>query len=107
MTTILYEQPVSVYLKNCDGKEKDIVFEQEEFIIGKVASVTNAQINNNAISRMHAKFYKKEDGWKIMDLCSTNGTYLNGERLRGEKEYVLKDGDQIRLANIEYRFCVK
>jgi hypothetical protein len=107
MTTILYENPSSICLKNCDGKEKDINIDQEEFIVGKVASVTNAQVNNNAISRMHVKFYKKEDEWKIMDLCSTNGTYLNGERLRGEKEYVVKDGDQIRLANIEYIFCVK
>jgi hypothetical protein len=107
MTTILYEQPVSVYLKNCDGKEKDIVFDQEEFIVGKVASVTNAQINNNAISRMHVKFYKKEDEWKIMDLCSTNGTYLNGKRLQDEKEYRVKDGDNIKLANIEYIFCTK
>jgi len=48
------------------------------------------------LSRRHAEVrHQPGDGWQVCDLASSNGTFLNGERLAGCRP--LKDGDQIRL----------
>jgi S1-C subfamily serine protease len=47
------------------------------------------------VSTRHAAVLKSGEGWVLRDLGSTNGTYLNGERLAGDRP--LSDGDVIRL----------
>jgi hypothetical protein len=48
------------------------------------------------LSRRHAEVrHQPGGGWQVCDLASSNGTYLNGERLAGCRP--LEDGDQIRL----------
>jgi pSer/pThr/pTyr-binding forkhead associated (FHA) protein len=37
---------------------------------------------------------------KVIDLCSTNGTYLNGQRLLPQQSRILRDGDELRLGNL-------
>ena len=56
------------------------------------------------VSRKHAELVEREDGecW-IRDLDSRNGTYVNGEVLRG-KERLLKDNDTISIAYFDFRF---
>ena len=59
------------------------------------------------VSRKHAEFEEREGGecW-IRDLGSRNGTYVNGEVLRG-KERLLKDNDTISIAYFDFRFLDK
>lgn len=53
------------------------------------------------ISRLHAEIrWSSEQYLEIMDLHSTNGTYLNGKFLKPLYSYRLHDGDQIRMANL-------
>jgi predicted component of type VI protein secretion system len=47
------------------------------------------------ISRQHAEVRPRGGSWVLNDLGSTNGSTLNGHRLRGPE--VLKPGDQIEL----------
>ncbi len=56
------------------------------------------------VSRHHAYFETKENGecW-LHDCGSRNGTYVNGEPLRG-KERLLKDNDRISIAYFDFRF---
>ena len=56
------------------------------------------------VSRRHATLTERENGecW-IRDLDSKNGTYVNGEPLRG-KERLLKDNDKIGIAYFDFRF---
>ena len=53
-------------------------------------------------SSAHARIYPRGDFMHVEDMGSTNGTYLNGERLRGEAE--LSDLDEIRIGDTEFRF---
>lgn len=53
------------------------------------------------VSSQHAEIRNSQDGWTIRDSGSTNGTRLNGERLTAGKEYQLRSGDRIRIAQIE------
>lgn len=42
------------------------------------------------------------DGYTIEDLNSTNGTFLNGEKLKEHEVQAIKEGDRISLANLEF-----
>lgn len=49
------------------------------------------------VSRRHARIYSREGVCYIEDLDSTNGTYLNSERLTPYLPYVINDGDILTL----------
>jgi len=48
------------------------------------------------VSRRHAAIEKDGDNWKLVQLSSTNSTYLNGKKV--EKEWYLQSGDEIQLS---------
>ncbi len=54
-------------------------------------------IAERQVSRYHARIERDENGYLIYDLGSKNGTYVNGEEVRGEPRR-LKDGDEIQIA---------
>jgi two-component system, NtrC family, response regulator HydG len=49
-------------------------------------------IPDPALSRRHCVFTHETDGWKVRDLGSSNGTFVNGGQI---KEQALTDGDRI------------
>ncbi|NQT53552.1 FHA domain-containing protein [bacterium] len=56
------------------------------------------------VSGFHASIVCDGDAWCIEDAGSTNGTFVNGERVqRGE----LRDGDEVRLGNVTLTFQVE
>lgn len=55
-------------------------------------------IENAFVSRRHFQIRSQDGVHYISDLDSTNGTYLNGERLLPNVERRVKDGDLIALA---------
>ena len=53
------------------------------------------------VSRLHAEIRVSSENYlEIMDLHSTNGTYLNGKYLKPLYSYRLHDGDEIRISNL-------
>jgi FHA domain len=55
------------------------------------------------VSRLHARFERVEDDWEVFDDgLSSNGTFLNGERLSGRCR--LKDGDTLRFGTTTVTF---
>jgi hypothetical protein len=54
------------------------------------------------VSRRHAEILPTEGGWSIGDLGSTNGTAVNGRRIRGAVS--LSGGDRIEIGTSELRF---
>ncbi len=55
------------------------------------------------VSRRHARIYMREGKCYIEDLDSTNGTFLNGERLTPYLPYVFHDGDTLMLGTMALR----
>lgn len=45
--------------------------------------------DDNSVSRKHAEITLTIDGWKVCDLGSTNGTFINGKKLSGESYSIL------------------
>ena len=48
------------------------------------------------------KFFPNEDCWGIRDCGSTNGTFINGNRLEKNKWYTLKAGYRLRIATLDF-----
>ena len=60
------------------------------------------RIEDHYASGIHARVHSRKGDHYVEDMGSTNGTYLNGERLDGEAP--LHDLDEIRIGDTELRF---
>ena len=54
------------------------------------------------ISRKHAALLFRDDHIWVKDLKSTNGTFVNGERVEQEQEIELHDGDMLQFASFMF-----
>jgi pSer/pThr/pTyr-binding forkhead associated (FHA) protein len=52
------------------------------------------------VSRIHAAVEPKGNLLTLIDLGSSNGTYLNGHRLPPNEPYTLREGDEIHLGKM-------
>ena len=56
---------------------------------------------DSGVSRRHAAIQRNHNGHAVLlDLGSTNGTYLNLKQLKPLHEYLLNNDDEIRLGNL-------
>ena len=55
---------------------------------------------DKGVSRKHAGIFIEEDMLKVVDLESTNGTFLNGSRLTPFQSRILRNGDELRLGKL-------
>ena len=76
----------------------------DELTLGRSSS-NNIVIKDPYISKNHFKIIKDEENFFIEDLKSSNGTFLNGEKL--EDVAILKSNDVIRTGEIEFIFLNK
>lgn len=60
------------------------------------------RLYDKTVSRQHAVVERNREAYVLRDLSSTNGTWVDGERIAPEKEIRLSDGAKIRFANQEY-----
>lgn len=70
------------------------------FTIGR-NDTADLPIHNTRVSREHASLLRAADTFRIRDLDSTNGTFLNGARI---EEATLADGDILLIADVEFIF---
>ena len=61
-------------------------------------------VPDDSVSDSHAKIQKRETGWYVVDMDSTNGTYVGGRRISGEKHLV--GSPDIRFGGIKMIFQV-
>ncbi len=72
-----------------------------------VTRIGRGEINDLCIddlkaSRFHAEFRSTDDRMEVNDLNSTNGTFVNGERLTPDQPRALQQGDEIIVARTKY-----
>lgn len=72
------------------------------YVIGRDPSC-DLSLGDPTVSRRHAVLRRGHDGWMLADLESTNGTFLNGWRVRGDVD--LEPGDGVGLGNTAWVFA--
>lgn len=78
-----------------------IVLDTDTLKIGRQASC-RVVFNDSNVSREHAQMRRTSDGWKVLDLGSTNGTKINGAKIA--EEQLLVNGDEIDFGTSSARF---
>lgn len=90
-------------LINDDGPEQEYELSKASVTLGR-AMTNEIILDDNRISRSHARVECSHRGCELIDLGSSNGTRLNGVRV--DKAW-LRPGDQITLGSLELRFEVE
>ena len=72
----------------------------EALAIGRMANL-DIPIDDENVSRRHAEIFLMDGFVKIRDLDSTNGTFVNSQRV---KEAILSDGDLILIGRVLFKF---
>ena len=92
-------------LKRASGDcfEQDVIYvTSTPFIIGKQYEAVNYHLSDNVVSRRHIEIRKEGRQYEVMDLSSTNGTWLNGSKLDSGVAYEIKQSDMLKIANIPF-----
>lgn len=90
------ESPISFQLEYIDSENDDPF---ETLVMGDHVSIGRAPSNDLVlqapkVSRQHAAINKYKDQYIIIDLKSSNGVYVNGQKV---DEHPLMDGDEISI----------
>lgn len=83
-----------------DGPLVHIPVDAAPFSIGRKAKL-NLCLASNSVSSVHAELIDTGDGLLLRDLASTNGTFVNGQRITREQE--LRPDDLIQFADTPFR----
>lgn len=73
-----------------------------ETIVGREDGLAIALVGESTVSRRHASLSKSGNEVTLKDLGSTNGTFVNGNRLQGET--LLRPGDQVQFGSVKFRY---
>lgn len=84
------------------SKSSGGVFGKGRILIGRTESC-NLIVNNDSVSAIHAVMEIFDDRAVIYDMNSTNGTYVNDDKIIVKE---LRVGDFFRLADVEFEFQV-
>lgn len=81
------------------GERREILVTKEEFLIGRGVDC-DLRLNESVISRHHCVLRQHGSGYQLSDLGSSNGTYLNGQRLVSQA--AVKSGDELRVGTFHF-----
>jgi pSer/pThr/pTyr-binding forkhead associated (FHA) protein len=95
-----------VELKVLEGRQqgKTIPLNVRQFLIGREQDC-HLRPNSDLVSRHHCVFTVDDFTVRLRDLGSTNGTFVNGERIQGQ--VVLKPGDHVAVGKLSFEVVVR
>jgi pSer/pThr/pTyr-binding forkhead associated (FHA) protein len=79
-------------------EQEAFVINQTDVFLGRDPNCT-IYIPDETISAQHARLYLIDQNWWIHDLNSTNGTFLNDERI--DQPCILTDNDMLQVGNVK------
>jgi len=86
---------IILYIEAPDGTRRQVALENE-ITVGRT-NLARIVVDDAQLSRVHATVWREGDDVWIQDENSTNGTFVNGEAISGERK--LNDRDEILLGS--------
>ena len=74
----------------------------KEGVFGRTQGIYGEFSTQQYISGRHGQFRMMNGQWQVLDFGSTNGTFLNGQRLAPNNWYDLNLGDQLKIATTNF-----
>lgn len=101
--------PPSLLIEGRVGPKREFLLTKPVTIIGRSRRLGNDLVLDwdGMVSKRHAKIALTSEGFTIIDLDSTNGVWVNGEKVVGSNGRLLNNGDTIRLGATELIFKEK
>lgn len=98
MKVLSPELSTQIQLNYKDNPDQDgFTIQQAEVFIGRDPNC-KVHIADETVSSQHARIFLSEHNWWVHDLKSTNGTWLNEEKI--EQPCILAENDIIRVGKI-------
>ena len=86
----------SLIIQEKGGEQRRLVFDKAEITIGRVQG-NDIVLPKGNVSKRHARIVLKDGKFIIVDLKSTNGTYVNGRKITSP--LVVKSTDKIYIGD--------
>lgn len=86
----------TLFVQRNAGNDEEVLWEQPALTIGRDPT-NDLVIEHKLASRRHARFEKDDVGFYIRDLESTNGTFVNGQRITGS--HLLRNNDEVWIGD--------
>lgn len=86
----------SVIITEKGGTQRRVEFDQNEVTIGRVTG-NDVVLPKGNVSKRHSRIVFKDGRFVVVDLKSTNGTYVNGRKI--SSPLVVKPGDKIYIGD--------
>lgn len=93
---------VFVWEDDLTGESDRFEISKDLFVIGRQEGDVDHVIQAKGISRKHCYISKRNGGYYIYDMQSTNGVTLNGEKIDPEREVLLEAGDTVQIGERVY-----
>lgn len=65
------------------------------------SSTNDIVVDSDSVSLVHARILQKDDEWWVLNLLSTNGTYVNDRKVTDSR---IHDGDRLHFGDAEFIF---
>ncbi|MCR4787021.1 MAG: FHA domain-containing protein [Lachnospiraceae bacterium] len=70
--------------------------------VGKMRGAADIILNDESVSRLHAKLLRTGSRFFMLDLNSTNGSFKNGVRLMPNEKVLIEPGDEIGFGKLKF-----